>query len=242
MGTDLLQCFAQGARWLAGYPLWTLALVAMGTLLDGLVPWLQVRARLQDTLEVQLALHLVALLPMGLGALPAFTARVDAEALDRPENPAAAWQATFETRWVRAAGARCLLWGAVMMGLALFVVPGVALLAAFGWAPTLYLLRGFPGDRSLKGSLRIMGAAGARVMFVALGAFLATQLLLWGLVALLRYDEVALAPGQRLGSLAFWLINGASSLLVVWLDAVLLALFHRVEGPAHAPEPPPEGP
>lgn len=238
MGTDLLPCFHQGLRWLLAYPAWTLGLVALGALLDALVPWLQVRAGLKDTLEVQMALHLVALLPMSLGALPAFTARVDAATLDRPENPARDWSGTLDARWLQAAAARCVLWGAVTLGLALFVVPGVVFLAAFGWTPCLVLLRGFPGDRAARGSLRIMAAHGARVLFVVLGAVLVVQVALWGLAAKLGFGgDTDLPPAQLLGRGAFWGINACSTLGLVWLDAVLLALFHRVEAPAHTPEP-----
>lgn len=234
---ELLQCFRQGARWLAQHAGWTVSLVILGTLLGTLAPYLQVRLSLPDTLEAQAALWTAATLPLACYAAPCFLVRVDAEARDRDENALARWHATFERRWLRALGTRLVLWVGVTLGLVALVVPGLMVLAAFGWAPTLVLLRDFEGPRAFRSSLRIMGAHGARVIFVFMGAFLAVQLLEVALVGAMPTAVAEGGPSVRLHSPWCWAEDALFTLAMLWMDMTLLALFHRVEAPAHAPEP-----
>jgi hypothetical protein len=229
---DLFRIFHQGATWLWTYPLWTLALLALGLLLDALAPWIQIRAGLPDHLLASQSLMGATTLPLTLYALPRFVLFLDAEALDSPLNPRSKWQDTFELRWLRLLGAKVLVSTGVLIGLFALVIPGLMLLAAFGWAPTLVLTRGFTLKKALQGSLRIMAQHAPKVIFSFLGIFLVVLLVSLGATALLPMAEKDLTPLFRLRSPHVWAMNALGTLSTIWLSAALLALFHRVEGPA----------
>lgn len=237
MLADLFRCFRQGAAWILGSPAWTAALVALGVLLGAFAPWLQLRLGLPDHFAAQVLMIFAATLPISLYGMLLYMLRLDALALDGPSNPRATWRETFEVRWLPAVGARMLVGLGMALGFLLFVVPCLMVLAAFGWAPTLVLLRGFTIRRALRGSLRIMAASAPRVIFVALGAFLTTQLVTLAVATASPFKDDQITALLRLRHPFFWAVNAISTLLDLWLGATLLALFHSVEGPAHEADP-----
>lgn len=242
MLSDLFRIFRQGATWLWRYPLWTLTLLAMGLLLDALAPWLQIRAGLPVHLLASQALMGATTLPLTLYALPRFVLFLDAEALDSPLNPRPTWPETFEARWLRLLGTKVLVSTGVLIGLFALLIPGLMLLAAFGWAPTLVLTRGFTLKRALQGSLRIMAQHAPKVIFSFLGILLVVLLVSLGAASVLPMDEKDLTPLYRLRSPLVWAMNAIGTLSTLWLSATLLALFHQVEGPAlEAAEAAPDG-
>ena len=205
-----------------------------------LAPWLQLRTGLPDNLVATQALLAAVTLPLSLYLLPRFVLMLDAQTLDTPLNPKTGWPETFETRWFGMLGGKVLLLSGVFLGAFALLIPGLMLLAAFGWAPTLMLLRGFDLRKAFRGSLRIMGRHGAKVLFVAMGAFLIFVLVSLAASSLLPVEDAALSPLFRYKSPRMWLVNATSILLSLWLGATLLALFHQVEGPALEPESEPE--
>lgn len=223
------------------YPLWTATLVLLGTLLDALAPWLQIQAGLPDHPLISQALIGATTLPLTLYALPRFVLFLDADSLNPPPNPRLDWAATFELRWLRLLGAKVLVGTGVLIGLIALIIPGLMLLAAFGWAPTLVLLRGFDLKRALQGSLRIMSQNAPKVIFTFLGAFLIVLVVSVGAASLLPPNDKDLTPLFRLRHPMMWFVNALGTLGTLWLSATFLALFHQVEGPAaETPEPGPD--
>ncbi len=236
MLSELFRCFRRGTSWLLAFPGWFAALVLLGTLLGALGPWIEARTGLPDNLGVETALTFVTTLPLALYALPRFVLRVDASTGAHPSNTADAWVDTFEARWLPMVGAKVLVGLGVGLGLLMLVVPGLMILAAFGWAPSLVLLRGFPLRRALRGSLHIMALHGPRVIFVAVGAFLFTQIPAVGGAVHFPGPGAPLTRLARFRLPSYWGVDALSNLLMVWYAGTLLALFQSVEGPAHEAE------
>lgn len=207
----------------------TFGIAALAALLSALGPLLQIRLGLPGDPITELALRGVCVLPLELYFVPRLMAQLDAEALNHSENPEAQWQERFEDRWLKAFGARILLYLLCGIGLAMFVVPGVVVLALFGWAPLRVLLRGESLLQALRGSLALMVKTWPQVLRGA-SAILASYLLLliaigWGLQHLLPDPT----PWQRLTHPLIWGVQTFSGLMELFLSTCFLALYHAVE-------------
>ena len=175
-------------------------------------------------------------LPLTLYALPRYVLFLDANALNSPLNPQKEWAETFETRWLRLLGAKVLVGLGVLVGFIALVIPGLMIWAAFGWAPTLVLTRGFDLKRAFRGSLRIMAANAPKIIFTVLGAMLLLLLISMGAASFLPGEDKDFTPLFRLRHPLVWAFNALETLCGVWLSATLLALFHQVEVPASEAE------
>jgi hypothetical protein len=229
--TDLA-CLLEGTRHQIRRPAATLGIAALGMLLAALAPLLQLHAGLPDDAAVDAVLTFVGLLPLELYFIPRFLICADAQSGQNPHNPPEGWRQRFEERWLRAFWGKALLALAVGVGLSLAIIPGILVLAAFGWTPLRILLRGESLVQAAKGSYQMMLRAWQRVLLCvcAMGAiYLALIMVLSSLVELVVPDPT---PQVRLTHPLIWLGNFLGSLLSLWLSTCLLALYHRVEGAA----------
>jgi len=224
-----LDILATGFRHLRRHPGWTLGIAALAALLSALGPLFQIKLGLADDPLTELALRGVSVLPLELYFVPRFLAQLDAETLNCPENPEDQWQARFEERWLKTFGARVLLYLACFIGLALFVVPGLAVLAVFGWMPLRVLLRGESISQAGRSSAVLMAKAWPQVLRAAMGMLALYLLLLlgigWGLQQVLPEPT----PWQRLTHPLIWVIQTLSGFMELFLSACFLALYHTVE-------------
>lgn len=223
-------------RPLREHPGLALLVAAASALLSTLGPLLQLRLGLPDTLEVNLLLGATAALPLELWILPRILLQVDAEVLDHRDNPSEGWQGRFESRWGLALGARLLLYGAVLLGAMLFLLPGLLVLFFFGWVPLRVLLRGEPLLQAARWSRALMARAWAPALF---GVFLLSSayLLLLGLLGTLVAWHVP-QPGieDRLFRPTLWLAQALAGLFNLGYSLGLLALYQRLEAYASPEE------
>jgi hypothetical protein len=224
-------------RLLARHRGWALALVACSVVLSLLAPGLQLLAHLPDTPEVEILVRGTALIPLELYLVPRFLLALDAESLDHSENPAATWRETFEHRWLRAFGARVLLFLGVGLGLIFFLLPGLALLAVFGWVPLRVLLRGETLRQAAFGSARIMAKAWPRVVLnVALLGVLYLAILLFVSGLLGRFAPEP-STWVRLKHPLYWFAYALSGGMELLMSVLLLRLYQVVE-PSGVPSEP----
>lgn len=229
-----LDILAAGFRHLLKHPGWTLGIAALAALLSALGPLFQIKLGLAADPVTELALRGVSVLPLELYFVPRFLTLLDAETLDRPENAGSRWQDRFEERWLRAFAARMLLYLACGIGLALFVIPGLVVLAVFGWTPLRVLLRGESLLQAARGSAALMAKAWPHVVR-PVSAILAIYLLLllgidWGLQRVLPEPT----PWQRLTHPLIWAIQTLSGFMELFLSACFLALYHALEALIHS--------
>lgn len=210
-----------------------LALLAM--LLAQLGPALELAAGVGPSLPLQAIFGFVGLLPLEMYFIPRLQARLDAELRDTAGNPASAWAATFDGRWLRAFLARLGLSVVIGLGLLLFLLPGLLVLTLFGWGPMRVLLRGDHLLPALRWSQSAMARHWPRVvqavlamMLVALAYQVAAG---WALERLIPATDPDLGPGAllRLKHPAFWVFNLLGGAMNLWLSCALLALYHRLE-------------
>lgn len=222
-----------GLRLLGRHPLASLGLALLFALLSALGAFLHWRLALPEGEMAVLLVARAALLPMDLYAVPRLLAFLDADTRDDPRNPSGAWAARFEERWLRAFLARVLLGLGVGAGLVL-ILPGLALLACFGWMPMRVLLRGEHLGEAARGSLRLM----ARAWPAALRGFLALLLVYAALLLALGAGLEALVPRAdawtRLANPLLHVGRFAAGLLALWFEAGLLALYQHLEALAEA--------
>lgn len=207
----------------------TLGIATLGVLLSALGPLLQIMMKLPQEPITELALRAVSVLPLELYFVPRFLAQLDAETTCHARNNADQWKMNFEQRWLKAFGIRMLLYLAVGGGLAMLVLPGLLLLAIFGWAPLRVLLRGDAFLTAAKNSMTLMGKAWPWVFRAAL-LFLAAYLICivgvgWSLQKLLPDP----GPWQRLTHPLMWLGHFIGGLLDLLLSTSFLALYLAVE-------------
>ena len=195
-------------------------------------PLLQLHAGLPDDAAVDAILTFVGLLPLELYFIPRFLICADAQSGQNPHNPPGEWRQRFEERWLRAFWGKALLALAVGIGLSLAIIPGILVLAAFGWTPLRILLRGESLVQAAKGSYRMMVRAWQRVLLsvCAMGAIYLTLIMV--LSSLVELGVPDPTPQVRLTHPLIWAGNFLGSLLSLWLSACLLALYQRVEGAA----------
>ncbi len=229
-----LASIAEGTRYLLRRPGLSLGIAAVGMLLAGLAPLLQMRAGLPDEPTSELALTFASMLPLELYFIPRFLIAADALASQDPLNTPGDWKLRFEERWLRAFWGKVLLVLAVGAGLSLLLLPGLLLLMAFGWAPLRILLRGESLLQAAKGSLAMLVRTWARVLLVVSAAaviYLSCIIILSFLVSLFVAEPTL---HQRLVHPAVWAGNFCGSLLSLWLSSCLLALYRKVELPPPA--------
>lgn len=235
-----LQPLAKAMGYLRRHPWAILGLSLLSVLLSFLGPVLQIWAPVPDGPYVSITLAVVSLLPMELYFLPRFLLALDAEVLDHPQNPRDAWKATFEARWMRAFAAKVLLYGLVGAGTTCLIVPGILLLAAFGWTPLRVLVRGESLREAAKGSAALMVRLWPRVLLPILAIMGVYLLALYG--ALFFQDHLVpdpVTPWLRLTHPGVWALDFGGALLNLWISVTLLAVYHRIELYTPVPDPPP---
>jgi len=184
---------------------------------------------------------IAGMLPLEMYFIPRLQAQLDAETRNAPENPATGWQGTFDGRWLRTFLARLALSIAIALGLLMFLVPGIAILALFGWAPMRMLLRGDALLPALRWSQSAMARHWPRIIQAVLGMMLVGLLYLMGVGWIMSHIFPATDPDQipaailRLKHPAFWVFNLAGGALNLWLSCALLALYHRLESAVNEP-------
>lgn len=211
------------------YPGWIVIIAVLSALLSAFGSWLQVRWNLGGDQLTEPLLRMVAILPLEIYFLPRLMAGLDAEALNRPENPWQQWSERFEERWLRAFAARMLLYLLCGLGLTLCIVPGLVVLLLFGWAPHRVLLRGDGVLQGFRWSLHLMARQWPAALRAALGPLLIYTALLLGLALGLQVLVPDLTPWQRLTHPTVWVIQSLAGLLDLWLTAFFLSLYQAME-------------
>jgi hypothetical protein len=205
-------------------------LVAVGMLLGAVGPLLQRLVNLPTDPTTSYLVGVAGLFPMELYFLPRFLLRLDAEGLGHPQNPAEGWRAAFEARWLRMVLAKVGINLAIGVGILPFILPGLFLLFAFGWAPMRVLLRGEPILVAMRESFALMRRSWRRAFLMVSAAltvtFFAAACLMAAGGLLLPSPE----PWRTLAHPVPWLFNAASVAVNVWLSATLLATYQRLEG------------
>lgn len=224
-----LNCLPEATRFLTRRPGTVLLLGILGMGLSALAPWIQIRAGLPDDLLTSSALVCAAVVPLELFFIPRFLMAVDAEAGGNPLNAAGAWKVRFEERWLRAFAAKALLGVMVGIGLKLYVLPGLLVLLAYGWAPLRVLLNGETLLAATKGSVAMMVRAWRRTVLASCALFLVYLLAAMTVAVLVAHFVAEPTLRQRLTHPAMWLANFASSVLSLWLSCGFLALYRRIE-------------
>lgn len=220
---------AMGLRFLRERPLWTLGLSGLAMLLSAFGTWLHSRMGVVGDSSKEALLTATALLPLEMFFVPQFLAAVDAQTLNRPENPQDGWRERFEARWLRAFGTKMLLAVAISAGIILLVLPGLMIFLLFGWAPILVLLRGQRLAQAAQNSAQWM----IRLWPIALASGSAILLVYVGLVLTLSVCLTAMIPEAvplaRLHHPGAWAADFIMGLLNLWFSAAFLALFHVIE-------------
>ena len=219
----------EGLKLALRHPWTSLAICILGTGLGGLAPLLIVRGGLGDNPAIESLLFFVALLPLDFYFLPRLALRLDAETLDHPNNPLTGWKEAFETRWLRAFGAKVLLGVAAGLGILFFILPGLAVLFCFGWTPTRVLLRGESIREACIGSLDLM----RRLWPLALSRVLLVLLVGMTLSGSVQYAVETLHPlanpKAELLSPLFWGEQFLGSMVSIWTTTTLLVLYQSLE-------------
>ena len=225
-----LSPLAKGIAFLWRHPWWTLGLSLLTVLLSSLGPILQIWTPVPGDPTASMVLGVACLVPLELYFLPRFLLFLDAETLNPAQNPLEGWKGTFEVRWMRAFAAKLCLYLSVFAGAACLVVPGLVILAFFGWTPWRVLLRGDALKEGAKASARLMVRLWPRVLLPVCGMLAVYTLVLMGAM---RFEDAfvpeSLTPWIRLTRPAVWAIDLAGSLLNLWISTTSLAVYHHLE-------------
>jgi hypothetical protein len=213
-----------------------LGIATLGVLFSALGPLLQIRLGLPEEPLTELALRAVAVLPLDLYFVPRFLAFLDAETTGHSRNLPGEWQEHFEKRWLKAFGIRMLLYLAVGGGLAMLVLPGLILMAVFGWAPLRVLLRGDSFLLAARNSMTLMTKAWPRVIPAALLLLGGYLLAMIGLGLALQFLVPNPGPWQRLTHPVIWAGHFLGSLLDLLLGLCFLVLYLTVEPALEEPK------
>lgn len=233
-----LSPLAAGTGFLWRHPFQTLGLALLTVVLSFLGPVFQLGRFLPDDPTVSMILAVVAMVPLELYFMPRFILELDAETLDHSLNRRDAWKDTFETRWLASCGAKALLYLSVAVAATCLVIPGLLLLAVFGWTPWRVLLRGESLTAAAKSSASLMARLWPRVLLllvVFLGLYFAA--ILGGIWFQDHFVPTPLTPWIRLTHPAVWAIDLTGGLLNLWSSCVCLALYHRLERLVATPTP-----
>jgi len=236
-----LGALPEGLRLLKRHPWVALALAVLAMLLAQLGPALELAAGVGPGLILQAIFGFAALLPLEMYFIPRLQAQLDAESRNDASNAAAAWQKAFDERWLRTFLARLALSVAIGLGLLMFLIPGILILALFGWAPLRMLLRGDGLLAALKWSQSAMVRHWPRIVQAVLAMTLVAMTYQmaasWALDRLLPAMDPDVGPGAllRLRHPAFWCFNLLGGMLNLWLSCALLALYQRLETSVQPP-------
>jgi len=230
-----LGALREGLALLRRHPAQALALALLAMALAQLGPALELAAGAGPNLLLQPIFGFVGLLPLEMYFIPRLQAQLDAETLDTAGNPQNAWQSAFDGRWLKTFLARLLLSVAIGLGLLMFLIPGIVVLALFGWAPMRLLLRGDGLPAALRWSQAAMARHWPRIVQAVLAMLLVALVYQvaasWALDRLLPATDPDLGPGAllRLKHPAFWVFNLLGGAMNLWLSCALLALYQRLE-------------
>lgn len=225
---------ADGFRFLARRPGWTLGLLVLGTLLGQLGPALEIAAKADKNPIMGMALAWVAVLPMQLYFIPRWVSRLDADLLDAPGNPQARWPMLFDQRWLGAFVAGLVVQVLGSIGLLLLVIPGVVIFTLAGFAPMRMLLRGDIFPDALRWSARAMARHWPRVVQAALAILLVTFAGALGLAlaqnaVFARFGLEGPDAWTRLKHPLIWASQALGTLTLLWVSASFLSLYQRLE-------------
>nr|WP_320131935.1 hypothetical protein [uncultured Holophaga sp.] len=215
--------------WLLRHRVMVLALALLWGILMVIAPLAQLRAGLPEHLLYTAVVNLIFTLPAEFYLLPMLLAYLDARYNHHPANLLQDWRHTFESRWLKAAVARAVLYIAVSAGLAFFIVPGLLIILLLGWMPYYALLRGGSVTHAGRWSVQVMAREWRRVLLAALPIFAIYLALLFGV------DRAAAHWGPepslyfRFRHPVFWLVYVVSAVINIWSGMAFLALFHDVE-------------
>lgn len=230
MGTTTSSAFGplvSGIYFLWRHKIASLGIVLLASLLAELGPVALRYFQLQPT-EINLQLfHSVSGLPLALYVVPRFVAYLDAMHVKAPENRLEDWKAHFEKRWGLCVATKLMLYVALVLGLFLFIFPGLLAIFFLGWAPLRVLLRGETLQSAVLGSIR-MAKVHAREI---LRGFFLLCLVYLGLLGAMVY--LAGLEGLR-GNITLRALTFVGQILALWFSLGILALFHQTE---HAQEP-----
>ncbi len=211
------------------HPWISFSICMLGMGLGGLAPFLMVRGGLGDNPAIESLLFFVAVLPLDMYLLPRLMLRLDAETLGHPNNSVEAWKEAFEARWLRAFGAKLLLGVAAGLGILIFILPGLAVLFCFGWAPTRVLLRGESIREACIGSLELMRRfwplAVSRALLVLLVGMTISGSVQYAIGSLHPLTN----PKAELLSPLFWGEQFLGTMVSLWTAASLLVLYQSLE-------------
>ena len=246
----------EGMALLRRHPLLSLGLALLAMALAQLGPALELAAGAGPNPFLQPILGLAGLLPLEMYFIPRLQVQLDAEDLNRPENPLARWRESFDARWLRAFLARLgisltiginfaigLAVGVAtgnIIGAILFLIPGILILTLFGWAPLRMLVRGDGLLPALRWSQSAMVRHWPRVVQVVLGILLVFLIyetgVGWAMSRLLPSTDLDAIPALvRFRHPAFWVFNLLGGALNLWLSCSLLALYQRLEAAVAGP-------
>ncbi|MFN7957829.1 MAG: hypothetical protein U0P46_05805 [Holophagaceae bacterium] len=230
-----LGALTEGLRLLLRHPWLALGLAILAMLLAQLGPGLELAAGVGPSLVLQAIFGFAGLLPLEMYFIPRLQAQLDAETRNDAANSTGGWQEAFDDRWLRTFLARLGLSVAIGLGLLLLLIPGILILALFGWAPMRMLLRGDGLLGALKWSQSTMVRHWPRVIQAVLAMMLVAMVYQgaasWALDRLLPAVDPNLGPNAllRLRHPAFWCFNLLGGALNLWLSCALLALYQRLE-------------
>ena len=230
-----LAALSEGLGLLRRHPARTLGLAILAMGLAQLGPALELAAGVGPNLLLQPIFAIAGLLPLEMYLIPRLQAQLDAETLNHPGNSVTGWRATFDDRWVRSFLSRIGLSVVIGLGLLLFLVPGIAIMTLFGWAPMRMLLRGDGLFPALRWSQSAMARHWPRIVQAVLAMMLVALVYQvgasWVLDRLLPSADPDLGPAAlvRLKHPAFWILSLTSGALNLWISCALLALYQRLE-------------
>jgi hypothetical protein len=225
----------EGIALLRRHPFLSLGLALLAMILAQLGPALELAAGAGPSLLLQPIFGFAGLLPLEMYFIPRLQAQVDAESRNTSWNPADSWRERFDARWLKTFLLRLGLSLAIGIGLLMFLIPGIAILILFGWAPMRMLLRGDGLLPALRWSQAAMVRFWPRIIQAVLAMLLVALLYQigasWALDRFLPATDPDLGPGAllRLKHPAFWVFNLLGGGLNLWLSCALLALYHRLE-------------
>lgn len=233
--TSHLGALREGFQLMRRHPPLVLGLAVLAMVLAQLGPALELAAGVGPSLILQPLFGFVGLLPLEMYFIPRLQAQLDAETQDAHGNPVVTWRETFDTRWLRSFLARLGLSVVIGLGFLLLIIPGIAILALFGWAPTRMLLRGDSPLEALRWSQAAMARHWPKVVQAVLAMLMVALVYQvaasWAMDRLLPATDPDLGPSAilRLKYPAFWFFNLLGGVMNLWINCSLLSLYHRLE-------------
>ncbi len=225
---------ADGFRFLAKRPGWTLGLLILGMALGQLGPALEILLKADQNPLMGMALAWAAVLPMELYFIPRWISWLDADLVKDAANPMERWPGLFDQRWLRAFGAGLAVQILGGIGLVVFIIPGVIVFTLAGFAPMRILLRGESFPDALRWTARAMARHWPRVVQAALSILLlvfagALGLALAQNAVFARFGADGPDAWTRLKHPMAWASQALGTLTLLWMSAAFLSLYQRLE-------------